>query len=327
MEQNLRCLCDSGRPALACCLSAKGHWYKLPVKCTPSGPNTGYAHPQCYGHQSSVQNCCKKISREHLFPHSILKLQADNGMNRIFGVGQNPDSVTALPSLSVVAKVLCKRHNAALSTIDNQGKRFFATLLRFALEFNSTDQAIRSEVKLFNGEDIERFIIKLACTFVKSGTARRIPNQHALPLPDEWIATLFEGSSIPAEHGMRLLIPPGQQLTYDGGLGIMPWLSNPLDPRTLGVTVTLGGFAFWQSPIAGIKPTIIQFPNHDPHEEFPVQPRLNWSALWNSRREVESYLRPDSISFRSGDVTKSILFSWQDQIDHFPVNLWRESIE
>ena len=89
---------------------------------TPS-PTTGYAHPKCY--MASTYDCCDKISKEHWLSQAVLR---QIGELTVIGLPQSRKSPVTVGLNSLAAKVLCSRHNAALSELDTSAGYAFANL-------------------------------------------------------------------------------------------------------------------------------------------------------------------------------------------------------
>jgi hypothetical protein len=116
------CPCGSGASAHACCYSATEAWRKTPTSLTPSGPTTGTSNPRCY--MRSTQNCSSRTSREHYISRNVLAAMEKEGTSKISGAPwQSPREVRIVPTASLVSKLLCKRHNESLSSLDSEAGR------------------------------------------------------------------------------------------------------------------------------------------------------------------------------------------------------------
>jgi hypothetical protein len=110
-----RCLCGSGRLMRDCCLF---------VRCdtTPSMPATGYAHPSCFARD--IRDCSRAISREHYISRSVLDLFGGGGI-AVSGMPWIPDGEQRrVSAASLTGRMLCERHNQALSSLDAVAARF-----------------------------------------------------------------------------------------------------------------------------------------------------------------------------------------------------------
>jgi len=111
------CPCGSRRRARSCHLAPDGWWL------TPSAPpllgdeRTGYRHPGCYASTSS--DCSSRLSREHWLSASVLNAFAPITVS---GMPWQHGSQHTLPVRNLGAKVLCERHNKALSPLASSRK-------------------------------------------------------------------------------------------------------------------------------------------------------------------------------------------------------------
>jgi hypothetical protein len=86
-----------------------------------------FAHPGCYARV--LNDCSSKLSREHYVSRTVLDLLGDehritNASWLLPGQQSKPLATSALGS-----RVLCEKHNHALSRLDSQALTFFDALL------------------------------------------------------------------------------------------------------------------------------------------------------------------------------------------------------
>lgn len=283
----IRCICGGTRPALSCCLRKGGVWFKAPAIVGSIDSRTGFTHPGCYA--SATRDCSQHLSREHLIPESILRKQSSSGMNEVSGFRANGGQRGDIPAKRLVSRVLCTRHNEALSPLDAESDRLFATLR----DFNRQTREAITESRLFSGDDIERFMLKCLCAMIASGNAWKVNWDGNLAIDPQLIEILFENKPIDYFCGLRLLAPVGGQFAYSEHIGVAPTRMRPPYDGVTGIMLIIGGFQFVLSPTR------------------PVGP---------SRR---NYLRPGRITFTVGNAVKSIILSWSDTRPHDTVNIWR----
>lgn len=118
------CPCNSGVAFDSCCLRADGAIYKSVGLGPPPGQITGLALARCYLGQ--FNDCSAKLSGEHYISQAVLRQIDTSGANavRLGGLpwlkaGETRD----LPIAGVQSKILCERHNHALSPLDNAAGR------------------------------------------------------------------------------------------------------------------------------------------------------------------------------------------------------------
>jgi hypothetical protein len=181
------CPCNSGKKIIDCCFAE--------INTTPPGQKTGYAHPNCYAR--SLQDCSRTISKEHYISRGILELFESKTMS-ISGVSWlKPTESQTLPKDALAAKVLCQRHNEALSGLDSIAQKYF----RFILGKNKNQWAM-----IIRGYEIERWMLKACCGVISSGTIenKSMPPSNSMPSVD-LLNTLFYRKEIPLGHGLFLL--------------------------------------------------------------------------------------------------------------------------
>jgi hypothetical protein len=145
-----------------------------------------------------LADCSKVLSREHPITHGILKeIISHNGLLTIDGFNwQELNTTREVPTPRLASRILCKRHNEALSRIDAVALRLFKKL----------DNAIRQEqrqpcVFLVDGTDFERWMLKSLCGLVLSGYAD-IGAVGPTWRPDiRWLRILFDDELFPDRWG------------------------------------------------------------------------------------------------------------------------------
>src|SRR5688572_9441951 len=113
------CPCGSGELMRKCCLATR-------ARTDPGLPRTGNSHPGCYAR--TLRDCSEKLSREYWISQSILDL----GDSMIVARGLpwlKPGESRRISSKSLAARILCTRHNSALSSLDHVGLRVWEHLV------------------------------------------------------------------------------------------------------------------------------------------------------------------------------------------------------
>lgn len=198
------CPCGSGREIPNCCLRPNGTLLppqsqtRIPL-ATTGLPTTGLPNPECYA--SGYYDCVNKLSAEHYLSRSILEI-----VNRTHGAlhfgdlypdGRRRDRQMA--PKAAAAKMLCERHNGALSTLDDFGKQLFTAIGGI----DAPDGMTGDRVLLVNGHDVERWILKALCGYMASGECEVFggrPPQWRAPLP--WLDVLYGRAELPAGCGL-----------------------------------------------------------------------------------------------------------------------------
>ena len=191
---------------------------------------------------------------------------------------------------NLVTNCLCTNHNSALSKIDSVGGRFFA-----AFQKCCTTDSKPSLNFLFSGHDIERWLLRtLAASAVSNNLSAnhqkleskihpKINFAEMLQHPTQWKRPL----------GMYTMQPVGNTFTQKAALSFGPILM--ID------TNEIVGFL---SDIQGFHVSLLA-----------ADQNIEGTGL------ERGFFRPGKLIFKLGDVTHSIQFSWQDELDHEDVTL------
>lgn len=168
----------------------------------PPGPRTGYAHPKCYA--APLADCDDKITREHPVSESLLE---EFGGEFIMD-GTPWAKMRLTKTKEAASKVLCERHNSALSPLDSMIPRLFRVLRGFR---EGRDVGWHT----IDGEDLERWAMKAAVGYLESDNildrdaTTRITTDG---VPEWWLRYLFGEQELPMGIGMHVLasgIPEG----------------------------------------------------------------------------------------------------------------------
>lgn len=192
------CPCKSGLKAKFCCLNGKS-WNKKPVRLVDNIPITGYSHNSCYA--NNTNDCSTKISGEHLISDYILDNLGNAKVVKIKGLPWGkPGEVKIMPKAGLVANVLCVRHNTLLSPFDTEMGKFHSTLNRYEKEFQV--QFPVNDFSIFCGEDIEKWMLKTACTFIASKQIYIGDKKIECNMRDIYIDILYNDHPFPDGWGL-----------------------------------------------------------------------------------------------------------------------------
>jgi hypothetical protein len=162
------CPCGSTLAFGSCCLQPDGRAYVKLVPLQPAGPKTGFAHPRCY--LSSSANCTKEISREHYITRALI---ARPGLN-VRGMPWQSEPVVSLSPDALTAKVLCRRHNAALSPLDEHALRIYEELGKARSHATKRSLSRRNYAGIVSGEAFELWALKTMAGLYASGMDLRL---------------------------------------------------------------------------------------------------------------------------------------------------------
>jgi hypothetical protein len=277
--RNESCPCGSTIKAKNCCLN-NGDWNKKPVSITPKGELTKISRQQCYANITA--NCSEKISREHCVSETVLKTLADEKyVISVSGMSWVPSGQTkAVGISSLTAKVLCDRHNNALSPIDSEFGRFISTIGSFDTGFNGHNS--KNEVVVFCGEDIERWMLKTICAMVSSKMIAKDGKITDIKLREIWLDILYDKKPLPEGWGLYIDMSK-ESIEHKKSFSLRPLVVKD-NNDLLAAEVNVNNIKFHL--VLG-KP--------EPPEAFGVR-------------------RPKTLIFQYKDVTKIIEISWQDKI-------------
>ncbi len=184
------CPCESGRLLRNCCLNADGQLRPLAAVTCTSTPRTGIRNNRCYA--AELADCSAELSREHYVSRALLNLLSIEGTVTIDGFAWQDDGTrTSLPPASLTGRILCSRHNPALSPLDAAAARLFQKIDQFHHEFIDSARKPENRCFLFNGHDIERWMLKTLCGTVVSGNALIKSGELNWKPPLGWLNVLF----------------------------------------------------------------------------------------------------------------------------------------
>ncbi len=218
------CWCGSRRPVTECCLKRR----------SPSRPSvrTGRKNKRCFA--ASLGDCSPRISKEHYITEGVLKLFGDplpvGGMPWL-----EPGERRKIGVSNLTAKILCERHNGLLHGLDQLAIRLMTTFL-WSRGNQIADEAVRrSNLHLFSGDDLERWMLKVLCGVVASGNAtgsKGVISSWQPPL--HWLQILFEGESFPTGWGIYFPLASQEVLVRE--------ISAPIAFATIGEDASLGAY-------------------------------------------------------------------------------------
>jgi hypothetical protein len=283
LSPNDRCPCDSGLRIKNYCLRKDRTLRPRQARTLTRPPATGYAHQRCYA--APLNDCSTKITGEHTLSHSVLRELSPTGIIEVNGLPRKPHEEFVSVSISgFTAKVLCDRHNAALSSLDSIGHRFYKSLKTINSDLRDKTKNPRSRPYLFNGHDLERYILKALCGdgFANKMNTERGQIRDWRP-STQWVRILYGLEPFPVGWGLYLAATPGEPFDLDENiLGICPVMKA--DEELCGARFKALGLEF---------ELLMARPN-------PFQERYSDNCRY----------RPNEVSFSDGRATQSIMFGW-----------------
>jgi len=184
----------------------------------------------CYA--MALGDCDGKLSLEHFISRNLLQEIGNPGL-KIGGISWHRVGPTELAPSNLQARILCQKHNENLSILDIEVGRFFKALRDF---YKKETKGVNS----FNGEIVERWMIKVLCGLLASGNISRtdgLPSSQNLPL---WLLEiLFGHKTMPANWGLRFFDVTEPQMSE-----LEVTLNSHRDGRIWGIRIGFVGFNF-----------------------------------------------------------------------------------
>jgi hypothetical protein len=205
-EEN--CPCGSRRQARRCHRATDDSWVAECPGPLLTGPRTGYANPSCYA--KSANDCSKDLTREHWLSADLLKaISHDDKLVAVTGAAwQGPQAKQKSYGVNALSsKMLCGRHNNALSPLDAMASKFFVHLREDQLDLmtHMGSDDVRRAFTLVSGPRMELWVLKVLWGAIK-GCAIRVGGTVAyrfrLGVTDEILTEiLWRGADWPSDWG------------------------------------------------------------------------------------------------------------------------------
>lgn len=232
------CGCGSGKQFGLCHLVNNRIAFP-PHSLLPPRPQSGHSERKCFLH--ATFDCAPPMSGDHILSRSVLRVISERE-SKIVVRGQGYERQVGLDSDALKTKKWCKRHNSALSAIDTQAGRFVRAILSAMTVLQNDEEKILQPLHLFNGLDIERWLLKTLCSTYFAKATNITPLTHKLP---SYVPELFFNNNWPARLGLYVQTREvtGEQLAIPvkGEYSILLHANNT---HVAGVTVNLFGFSF-----------------------------------------------------------------------------------
>lgn len=239
---------------------------------------------RCY--MRELGSCVGPISGEHLISESVIEVLRGDGAFSISGLPwlkKGEEKILAPKNLR--ANCLCKKHNSALSPIDDAARYFFLSLKTY-LEADAGEP----RHALISGHDLERWLLKTAKALAVSGNLTKgkerlsgaFARDHAL------IGMLDEPRNWPEGAGLYCLMNGGDLMVNHSRFQLVPWTNNR--DEIIALQINILGFTF----------LLVLEPLNS--EEYPLLANAKYRP---KRIEI---VHPTSLSW--------VTISWQDGHTH-----------
>ena len=246
----------------------------------PPSPKTEYSHPRCY--LKCTADCSRQMSREHYISENILR---NFTRLRVSGMPwQEMGDEKFLPASSLVANILCSRHNNALSPLDRLAGHTFDSLVAAADYAVNQRHEGRIAHHLVSGHALELWMYKLMAGIYFGGIAAANGSRvrDTCCFPDTEIAGYLTEGTLAPNGGMYVTQNVG--LIPRSDIGVAPLIDAETD-TCVGVQVQFGPLRF--------ETTVI-------HPNLPT----NHQAIMAQRR------RPHAIDYSGPSRDARIVLTW-----------------
>ncbi|MDX2091216.1 MAG: hypothetical protein SFX73_25380 [Kofleriaceae bacterium] len=204
----------------------------------PPGKRTGYSNPDCYA--NTLDDCCSEINQEHYISKKLLKRL---GRFEAEGFAWRPKKGPV--GLNLQARILCERHNTALSPLDAMITDLYDLMRAWQ------DRKELGE-RVLDGEDLERWALKALCGLVMSGgvrPGRDQANETEPSIPRKYARILFGEAEMPKRWGFRTAHAVFGHLTPASVRCRVDWRDGVAMPDS--IVMSLVGFT-WSTTLAEV---------------------------------------------------------------------------
>jgi hypothetical protein len=224
--------------------------------------------------------CSSKISKEHFISKCILDWLSEDNSAEVFNLAGSKNFSKKVGKNSLVAKILCEKHNSELSFLDNEMLFFLKSLKQIDQEFikGNTNQTNLS----FSSENIEKWILKLSIA---------IAHIKKYKIREEAISFLFDKKPLPHYWGLYLSWEENKNY-FRSHLDFTP-LTNPKDNTLMASLMRIGALKYYL--LMGKPDNFSSFGVYHPkgiifRSPFAIK-RINFN--WGSTKRSNSYIIQD----------------------------------
>jgi hypothetical protein len=186
-----------------------------------------------------TNDCDKKISKEHYMSKGVLQ-EIDYMIGTEGLPGIPPGENRHISTSNLTAHVLCKRHNSALSSLDDVGARFFQAIKNFS----SSDYEGSERVLAFNGRDVERWMLKTMYGMLASKLLQvRLGLRLQADIDSKCVDLLYDKIPFVPGRGLFMRTEIGHTVATRNSIAVRP-VTNNVKQTLNGMTFNLVGFDF-----------------------------------------------------------------------------------
>jgi hypothetical protein len=246
------CPCGSHRQATRCHRAKDGSWIAESPPPLLTGPRTGYANPGCYARAS--MDCDEALTREHFITDDVLgTISADGKVVVVEGAAwqDKTERRKTIGRASLSRKMLCRRHNNALSPLDKMAAEFFRYFLEDHLDIfkylgNDDRDSFARGFTMVSGPYIELWMLKVIWGAIEAGAIEvdgKTAYRFRLGVTSQQLAEiLWRGAKWPTTWGLYVLLDHDpDQSSIPKAIRLRP---ASVGSEILGGYVQIAGFEF-----------------------------------------------------------------------------------
>lgn len=205
------CPCGSLEKAHNCHRASDHSWIAPRPPALLTDERTGYANPGCYARRSN--DCSDDLTLEHYLTEDLLEaISADKKVVMVDGAAWMDKNVKqkAIGMNSLAKRMLCGRHNHALSPLDTMATGFFHHFRADQLDvMRFQGNYFQRDLTLISGPYLELWLLKVIWGAVEAG-AVKVEGKRAyrfrLGVSTQQLAEiLWRGAEWPPHWGMYVL--------------------------------------------------------------------------------------------------------------------------
>ncbi len=138
----------------------------------PPAPATGETQNGCY--MAATADCGGGLSREHYISRGLI----DGPELQVRGMPWQTEEVARYSPDNLVARILCRRHNSAMSPLDEQAIRFFLAVEAGLKHAQRRSLSRKSRFYMTSGDGLELWAMKTLASLYASGIGFTTPEHR-----------------------------------------------------------------------------------------------------------------------------------------------------
>lgn len=195
------CPCGTGLSFADCCLGNDGRPAMALENLLPPPPVSGERQKGCY--MAETADCGGGLSREHYISRGLI----DGPELRVRGMPWQQEEVAHYSPDNLVARILCRRHNSALSPLDAHAIRFFLAVEAGLNHAQRRSLSRQSQFFMTSGDGLELWAMKTLASLYASEIDFTTPGHRFRDFEPPMGQIVVELSSPNPRSLMKLSLP------------------------------------------------------------------------------------------------------------------------